>query len=175
MIGRIEIVAGDASWQQAEPLLESAWPPEIVATLPWKDVFWADADWRVLVFDRADALIGHVGIFLRNATWDARPVKVGGIGSVATREDCRRQGVARAAMRHAAHEMQHAHGVDFALLFCEQRLAPIYEGFGWRKFEGDVFVMQPRGHVRFDVTEPYVLDVNLAPRDGVLDLCGLPW
>jgi hypothetical protein len=24
------------------------------------------------------------------------------------------------------------------------------------------------------VTDPYVLDLNLAPRTGVLDLCGLP-
>jgi len=175
MIGRIEIATGDAGWQHAKPLLMAVWPPAVVATLPWKDVVWAHADWRVLAFDRADDIIGHVGLFLRDAIWDARKVKLGGIGGVATREDCRRQGVASAAMRRAAQEMRDTHDRDFALLFCEQRHAPVYEKLGWRKFDGDVFVMQPQGRIRFDVTEPYVLDMNLTPRCGVIDLCGLPW
>lgn len=175
MIGRIEVVTGDVGWRQAEPLLASVWPPEIVATLPWRDVVWAHADWRILVFDAPGELVGHAGIFLRRATWDGRAVNLGGIGGVATREDCRRQGVASAAMRRAAEEMQAVHGVDFALLFCEQPHAPVYEKLGWRKFDGDVFAMQPQGRIRFDVTEPYVLDLNLAPRSGLLDLCGLPW
>jgi GNAT superfamily N-acetyltransferase len=175
MIGRIEIATGDTGWQPAEPLLMAVWPPEVVAALPWKDVVWAHADWRVLVFDQADDIVGHVGIFLRDAMWDARKVKLGGVGSVATREDCRKQGVASAAMRRAAQEMRDTHDRDFALLFCEQRVAPVYEKLGWRKFAGDVFVMQPQGRIRFDVAEPYVLDLNLAPRDGIIDLCGLPW
>jgi len=29
--------------------------------------------------------------------------------------------------------------------------------------------------VRFDIMEPYVLDLALAPRTGTLDLRGLPW
>jgi len=28
--------------------------------------------------------------------------------------------------------------------------------------------------MRFDVTDPYVFDLKIAPRTGVLDLCGLP-
>ncbi|HEY3847085.1 MAG TPA: GNAT family N-acetyltransferase [Acetobacteraceae bacterium] len=175
MIGRTEVVAGDVGWPRAEPLLPAVWSPEVVATLPWKDVVWAHADWRVLIFNSSEELIGHVGIFLRDAMWDARAVKVGGIGGVATREDCRRQGVASTGMRRASREMRDAHGVDFALLFCEQRHAPVYEKLGWQKFEGAVFVMQPQGRVRFGVTEPFILDVNLAPRNGVIDLCGLPW
>ena len=175
MAGSIEIVAGDVGWQWAEPLLMAVWPPEVVATLPWKDVVWAHADWRVLVSNKAGDVIGHVGIFLRNGTWGSRVVKLGGIGGVAVRQDCRRQGVASAAMRRAAQEMQDVHGVDFGSLFCEPRHAPVYEGLGWRKFTGEGFVMQPQGRTRFDVTEPYVLDMNLTPRHGVLDLCGLPW
>ena len=175
MIGRTEVVAGDVGWPRAEPLLAAVWSSEVVATLPSKDVVLAHADWRVLIFDRAGRIIGHVGIFLRDATWDNRAVKVGGIGGVATREDCRRHGVASAAMRLAAEDMQGVHGVDFALLFCEKRPAPVYEKPGWRKFEGDVFAMQPQGRIRFDVAESYVLDMNFEPRGGVIDLCGLPW
>jgi aminoglycoside 2'-N-acetyltransferase I len=85
------------------------------------------------------------------------------------------KGVARAAMRRVVQEIHDAHDVEFGLLFCEPRHAPIYEKLGWRAFEGDVFVSLPRGRVRFHVTDPYVLALKIAPRTGVLDLCGLPW
>jgi aminoglycoside 2'-N-acetyltransferase I len=175
MIGRVAITSGSDGWPRAQPLLQAVWPPEVVATLPWKDVVWAHASRRVLVFNEAGDIIGHVGVFLRDVTWDARPVKIGGIGSVATREDYRRQGVASAAMRAAARYMCDDHSVDFGLLFCEVRHAPVYEQLGWRRFDGEVFAMQPGGRVRFNVTRAYVLDMNLAPRHGMLDLCGLPW
>ena len=38
---------------------------------------------------------------MRNAAFDARPVKIGGIGGVATRIDCRGRGIASEVMREA--------------------------------------------------------------------------
>lgn len=174
MTGRTDIIDGDAGWHLAQPLLETVWPPEMVATLPWCDVTWAHADRRVLVFADAGDLICHVGIFWRHATWDGRPVKVGGIGGVATRPDCRQRGVASAAMRRAEQEVQ-ASALDFAVLFCEPGNAPLYRSLGWQNFAGEVFAEQPAGRTRFDMLQPYMLFFALAPRDGVLDLCGLPW
>ncbi len=51
MIDRIEIKAGDVGWQEAAPLLKAVWPPEIVATRPWRDVVWARPDQRVLEYN----------------------------------------------------------------------------------------------------------------------------
>jgi aminoglycoside 2'-N-acetyltransferase I len=175
MIDHIEIKPGAVGWQQAEPLLKAVWLPEVVAKLPWKDVVWSKPDQRLLAFNRDNEIICHLAIVLREATWDGRAVKIGGIGGVATREDSRRRGVASAVMRRATHEMRETYKADFGLLFCEPRHASLYSSLGWRSFKGDVFVMQPRGHVRFDVTSPYVFDLMIAPRAGVLDLCGLPW
>jgi len=175
MIDRIEIKAGDVGWPEAAPLLQAVWPPEIVATLPWRDVVWAQPDQRVLVFDHANTIIGHAAIVMRDATWNDQVVKIGGIGGVATRGDHRCRGVARAAVAKGIEEIHRAHNADFGLLFCEPRHAPLYQKLGWRAFEGDVLVTQPRGQVRFDVTDPYVFDLKTAPRTGVLDLCGLPW
>jgi predicted acetyltransferase len=174
MINRIEITAGDVGWQEAEPLLKAVWPPEIVATLPWRDVVTAQPDRRVLVFDHANTIIGHVAIVMRNATWDGQAVKIGGIGGVATRDDYRRRGVARAAVAKGIEEIC-ARNADFGLLFCEPRHAPLYQKLGWRAFEGEVIVVQPHGRVRFNVIDPYVFDLKIAPRTGVLDLCGLSW
>jgi hypothetical protein len=79
-------------------------------------------------------------------------------------------------MRQAVSTMRDTHGVDFGLLFCESRHAPLYQQLGWRLFEGEVFVEQPRqGRVRFSVIDPLVFDLKIAPRSGILDLCGLPW
>jgi aminoglycoside 2'-N-acetyltransferase I len=176
MSDRIEIVNGDDGWRLASRLLEAVWPPEVVATLPWKDVVWARADRRVLNIDGHNNVTGHAGIYLRNATFDARPVKIGGVGGVATRLECRRQGIASEVMREAVREMRDTQGVDFGLLFCEPRHAPLYKRLGWHLFEGEVFVEQPRqGRVRFTVTDALVFDLKIAPRAGILDLCGLPW
>jgi aminoglycoside 2'-N-acetyltransferase I len=174
-IGHIEIKAGRAGWHQAAPLLRAVWPADVIATLPWRDVVWAEPDWRVLVFNLADEIVGHAAMVIRDGIWDGRAVKIGGVGGVATREDSRQQGVARAAISKALQDMQNVHRADFALLFCEPRHGPIYEKLGWHPFKGDVFVTEPRGYVRFDVTEPHVFDLEIAPRSGLLDLCGLPW
>ena len=174
-VDHIEIKASDVGGPQAAPLLKAVWPSEVVAKLPWRDVVWANPDQRLLAFNRENEIICHFAIVLRDATWDGRAVKIGGIGGVATREDSRGQGVASTAMRRARHELQETYKADFGLLFCEPRHASLYVTLGWHPFKGDVFVIQPQGRVRFGATDPYVFDLRIAPRAGVLDLCGLPW
>jgi len=175
MIDHVEIRDDDIAREQAASLLRAAWPPEAVAKLPWRGVSWAKPDRRLLAFNRDNELICHVGIVLRDATWDGRSVKIGGIGGVTTREDSRRRGAAGAAMRRATQEIQETYKADFGLLFCEARNAPLYTRLGWRPFKGDVLIMQPCGHVRFDIIDPFVFDLEIGPRTGVLDLCGPPW
>ena len=175
MIDHIEIMEAGSGWPHAAPLLTAVWPAEVVATLPWRDVVWATPDQRLLGFNRHNEVVGHAAIFLRQATWDDRPVTIGGIGSVATREDSRRRGVASTLVRRGLKEVDEIHHADFGLLFCEPRHAPLYARLGWHPFEGCVFVTQPGGRARFAVTDPYVFDLKMAPRAGVLDLCGMPW
>ena len=103
---RIDVEPGDAGWKRAEPLLREVWSPEVVATFPWRHVVWAHADKRILVADEQGIVVCHVGFFLREATWDARPVRIAGIGGVATRADCRGRGLAASAMQRAAEEMK---------------------------------------------------------------------
>jgi aminoglycoside 2'-N-acetyltransferase I len=75
----------------------------------------------------------------------------------------------------AADKFSSVHSVDFALLFCEPRHAPVYQKLGWHAFAGDVFVAPLAGRVHFAVTDPYVLHLRMSPRNGEIDLCGLPW
>ena len=93
----IEVLNGDASWPQAEPLYNAVWPPEVVAKLPWADTVFAHADLRVLVQDEREDVLCHVGVYRREVTWNGRKFRAGGIGGVITREESRRRGYASAA------------------------------------------------------------------------------
>ena len=98
----IDVLNGDASWPRAEPLMDAVWPDHVMEKLAWKDVTWAHADLRVLIDAPEEAaksgLACHVGIYFRDATWNGRKVHIGGIGGVATREDCRGRGLAGIAL-----------------------------------------------------------------------------
>lgn len=170
----IEIRSGDASWDVARPLLSDVWSRQTLEMLPWGDVVFAHADLRVLV-ETSDHLACHVGIYWRNATWNGQKMRIGGIGGVATREDCRRRGYASIALDAAIQTLRDERATDFALLFCEPRLAPFYEARRWRAFKGDILAEQHGRTARFDALAPYVFDLKRAPREGVIDLCGLPW
>src|SRR3954464_13822733 len=94
----IEILSGNASWPAVEPLYHAVWPPEVVARLPWASTTFAHAELRVLVEDETAGLVCHVGIYRRQATWNGRAVRIGGIGGVMTHEAFRRRGLASVAL-----------------------------------------------------------------------------
>ena len=152
-------------------------PPGImvIARRPTFDGFAARYERRILVWNEAGELIGHVGLHCRNGIWDGRQVCIGGVGGVMTRRDSRRPGVATAAMRKAESEMSSETRADFGLLFCEPHNFEFYRRLGWRAFDGEVMVEQPGGRIRFDVIAPFVFDLTASPRTGVIDLMGLFW
>src|SRR5215475_3446073 len=171
----IDILNGDASWPIAEPLLNAVWPQDVIEKRPWGHIQWAHADLRVLIEAPSGGLACHVGIYFRTITWNGRKIHVGGIGGVSTREDCRGRGYATLAIDAAIHTMRANEAVRFAILFCESHNFAFYEGRNWHRFTGEVYAEQPEGRIRFDHMTPFVFDIARAPRQGTIDLCGLPW
>jgi aminoglycoside 2'-N-acetyltransferase I len=171
----IDVLNGDASWPMAQPLLEAVWPPDARATLAWGHIKWAHADLRVLIEAPEGGLACHAGIYFRTIICDGRKFNVGGIGGIATRDDCRGRGYASIALDAAIQTMRHHDAVRFALLFCEPRNLAFYQARGWHPFDGEIHAEQPQGRIRFDVLAPFVFDIARAPRQGIIDLCGLPW
>ena len=171
----IDVLNADAAWKLAAPLYEAVWPPHVLAALPWGDVLFAHADLRVLLSNEADEVVCHVGIYRRAVTWNGRKLHVGGIGGVSTRQDCRRRGYATLAIEAAIHTIRANEAVRFAILFCEPHNFAFYQARNWHPFTGEVFVEQPEGRIRFDHMAPFVFDIGRAPRQGTIDLCGLPW
>ncbi|MEH2481853.1 aminoglycoside 2'-N-acetyltransferase I [Nitrobacteraceae bacterium AZCC 2146] len=170
----IEILTGDASWPAVKPLFTAVWPPEVVEKLSWGHVVFANAELRVLV--EADGqLVCHVGIYRREATWNGRKVRVGGIGGVATHPDFRRRGFASVALNAALQTLKDERATDFALLFCEPHNVDFYTSRGWKPFTGEIFAEQSGERMRFDAMLPFVFYLKRAPHEGEIDLCGLPW
>jgi aminoglycoside 2'-N-acetyltransferase I len=169
----IDIRGGDEGWPLAETLDRACYPPEVMATIVWRDVTWAHADKRIFV--RLDGkAVCHAGLYFRNAKDGERDVRVCGAGGVMTLKRARKQGCASAAMKTAAKIMKED-DCDFGLLFCEPHNVAFYEGLGWRIFSGNVYCEQPQGRIPFDIMHIMVLPVVEAPRSQTIDLCGLPW
>jgi predicted acetyltransferase len=171
----IDILNGDESWPMVEPLFNAVWPPDAAEKPPWAGFTFAYPELRVLVQAEPDGVVCHVGIQRRDATWNGRKVRIGGIGGVATREAFRRRGLASLALDAALQTLKDEGSADFALLFCEPHHAAFYTDRGWKPFEGDIWAEQPGGRVRFDVTAPYVYSLKRTLLKGTIDLCGLPW
>jgi predicted N-acetyltransferase YhbS len=85
-------------------------------------------DENVLVAEEAGELVSCVQVFPRPVNLLGRAVPMGGIGSVFTRAERRRAGLARRLLELALERM-HARGILVSLLFGDER---IYSVLGWR-------------------------------------------
>ena len=137
---------------------------------------WAKDDWSVLV-RLDDQIVCHVGIVERVGRVNGQPVRLGGVGGVATRVEYRKRGLAQAAMERAAEFMRDELGVEFGLLVCSQPKIAYYSKLGWRCVPGPLMFDQPKGQVTFgDQTKIMILPcTNRDWPQGAIDLCGLPW
>ena len=171
----IDILNGKASWPKAEPLLNAVWPHEAVRNCTWQGISAADADLRVLVEDELEGIVCHIGIYLREGTWNGRRIQIGGIGAVATREDRRCQGYASIALNAAIQTLKDEGATDLALLFCRPPVAPFYAARGWRPFDGEILAEQSGKRGRFDAIAAHIFPIRRTLLKGTVDLCGLPW
>ena len=176
---KIEFVESDAltdrKIESVQKLRGAVYPPEVLATLPWRHFTWSSMQWSILLWDENE-LAAKASLLVRDIFHNDIPKRIGGIGGVMTHPARQGQGLASQAMGEAAKRFEEDLLVDYALLFCRPHLVPFYGRLGWRTFEGQVFVEQPQGKVEFTANGAMVLDVHeQAPLEGVLDLNGLPW
>jgi ribosomal protein S18 acetylase RimI-like enzyme len=152
----------------------NGWVAQVFAGSDDQDMQWSTDDWHVTV--RVDGqVVSRVGIVERMGAVNGTPVKLGGIGGVATRPEFRRCGYAEAALRTAAEFMRAQLRVEFGLLICGDKMIHYYGKLGWQIVPGPMQFDQPQGKVTFTDT---VMILPCNARDwppGVIDLCGPPW
>lgn len=153
----------------------AVYPPDQAADWPGRRLEWARPEWCVRV-QAGGTLVSYVGIWVRDAALDGRPVRVGGIGGVKTHPAFRGRGLATLGMERAARFLAGSPDVAFALLVCEPRLVPYYGRRGWREFSGRLVVRQHGAAADFTFNRVMTLAIRRpAPAAGTLDLMGPPW
>jgi len=169
---RIEVkAAGELSLEeglQLETLSAEAFPPGST------DLMWSTGELHVLVWEGHE-IASHVEILERTVSVGSRPMRLGGIGGVATRSSWRKRGLAEAAMRAAQAYLRDTLKVEFALLVCGVALIPYYERLGWKRVEVPMWIEQPAGRVKF---KGPIMILPVCRQDwpeGEIDLKGKPW
>jgi GNAT superfamily N-acetyltransferase len=136
---------------------------------------WAEPDWRVLVW-QSEQLVSHVDITERTAWVGERPIRLGGIGGVATLPAWRKEGLATAALLQAAAFLYHSLQAEFGLLMCDPAMVPFYQRLGWATIHNPLTFEQPGGTIHMDGGAIMILPCRSQTwPPGPIDLCGPPW
>jgi aminoglycoside 2'-N-acetyltransferase I len=141
---------------------------------PFSHMSYAKTDWNVLVF-LGDVLASNVDIVERTVTVGGLPLRLGGIGGVATLPEYRGRGLASRAMSAAVKSMKDELGFEYGLLITGSRRQTFYEGMGWQVISEPVYFDQPSGKIK---NEGITMSLAMAGKSwppGVVDFCGLPW
>jgi RimJ/RimL family protein N-acetyltransferase len=174
----LDLVAdlSDADRERVRLLSIAVYPPEQFADRPDRSVEWSTPEWCVRVRDEEDILVSYVGVYVREAECDGRPVRVAGIGNVKTHPGARGRGLAGLGIRRAIEFFCEQTGIAFALLMCDPRLLGYYARLGWREFRGRLLVRQCGSACEFTLNRVMTHGVHSeGPTVGVIDLRGPPW
>lgn len=159
-----------------QTLSAAVYPSEEAAAWPGRSIEWAAPEWSAVVWGDQDEALSHASIVVRDAEWNGRAVRVGGIGGVKTHPAARGRGYATTAIRRTIEFLRDDENVDFALLVCEPNLIAFYERSGWRRFVGDLLVTQRGVTAPFTFNVPMTYPLRLGGElDGTIDLLGPPW
>jgi aminoglycoside 2'-N-acetyltransferase I len=135
---------------------------------------WRPTEKHVLIVEGGQTAC-HVGLLKQLVEVNGEGVYVAGLGGVLTRAGCRGRGYAQKAMQTAETFARSEMGVKFIVLFCRPALESWYEGLGWRKIPGQVWVQQERE----DVLLPIAAMVRCLENDpwpqGEVRLGSSPW
>lgn len=166
----------DADREDLRALSAAVYPPRETTEWAGRNLEWAAAEWCVRVRGENGVPVSYVGISVRDAQHDGRPVRIGGIGGVKTHPAARRQGLASRGMERAMAFFHAQPGLAFALLVCRPELIAHYERQGWVAFAGRLLVCQHGATVEFTFNRVMTRAVVTgAPERGLIDLLGPPW
>lgn len=166
----------DADREEVRLLTLAVYPPEQFAYWPGRQVEWSTPEWCVRVRSEEGVFLSYVGVYVREAECDGRPVRVGGVGNVKTHPDARGRGCAALGIRQAVAFFREQAGVAFALLVCEPHLLGYYARLGWREFGGRLQVRQHGAPSEFTLNRVMTYGIGSpGPAVGNIDLCGPPW
>jgi nodulation protein A len=139
-----------------------------------RELRWTENDWSLLLRTENE-IVCHVGVVDRTITVGGQPLRVGGVGAVATAPAWQRRGCARQLMQAAAAFMREELYMPAGLLICGGSRVPYYGRLGWQTVPGPLLIDQPQGKVEMLTNIMVLLFGETAWPAGTIDLCSLPW
>ncbi len=130
---------------------------------------------RFLLYAGADEPVSHAAVLRHHARANGSAVLIGGIGGVVTVPEAQRRGYAAMVVRHAINVLRDRWAVDFALLFCVDRMVDYYQRLGFREVRCEVLIDQPAGKAPCPF---HVMTLPFNPQVEVIDSLSLgsaPW
>jgi GNAT superfamily N-acetyltransferase len=135
---------------------------------------WAQPAIHVLAY-AAGKLACHAGILGREILVGGNKIHIAGVTDVATEGSLRRKGFARSVLKAMENYLKTEGVCMFALLFCDARLLPLYQGCGYRRITAPLFIHSEGRRFQIDdVKLALPLTADEWPQ-GEIDLLGLPW
>lgn len=139
-----------------------------------EDILWSEVNWYILVKVQ-EVIRSQLGIIERTGLVNGKPIRLGGIGGVATTPAWQRRGLSSQAMVKAQKYIKDTLRVDFGLLICGDHRVSFYQKFGWQVVEGPLFFDQPDGRRKNDGVTMILPCSEANWSEGEIDLCGLPF
>jgi predicted acetyltransferase len=135
---------------------------------------WASPDWAVMVWEDED-MVSNVHIIERTVLVDNHPVRVGGIGNIATKVEWRKRGYATSAFKVAMDYLRDPLKVDFGLMIATENMIMHYVKFGWKLVAQSILIDQPQGKRSFSIPVLILPVYGKEWPQGEINVCGLPW
>jgi aminoglycoside 2'-N-acetyltransferase I len=112
-----------------------------------------DSDWEhglggmhALVWDDDGRLAGHASVIQRRLLYGGRALRAGYVEGVGVSARARGRGYGGALMEALERVIRGAY--DLGALGATDEGIPLYEGRGWRRWDGPLFALTPAGRVR---------------------------
>jgi len=156
--------------------LVAAYAPRFSAIFSLYDFWGGPAEARVILRDDRGAIAAHLGFSLRTIAVGEAPVRVAGVGAVATAPTQRGRGAGRAIFAALARHLA-ATDAAFALLECRDAVVPFYARCGFGRSVRTVTAVDPETGLT-DVSTSNLMTMPLAGvpfPPGDVDLRGMRW
>lgn len=169
----------DADHSAIKRLLITAFPhnAEIFAA----SSYWgARPEYRLWLEDDDGTMVAHLDFERRVIRVGGREVLVAGVGEVATYPEWQRKGLGRRLMLELRAILSTEIPVPFAFLNCLEAVAGFYTRVGWHRMsqttrERDRVTGMWTEHTVPSMVLPATAPIEAWPKQGLIDLCGLPW
>ena len=134
-------------WREVDRVSEAAYADET------GDYTWSDEhDW-VVMGSLNGQIVSCLIIIERTGRVGEAPVRLGGVGGVATHPDAQRKGYAAQVMLATGDFLRDRLGVEFGLLVCSRSVADYYARLGWQTVKGPLLADQPDGKTQLDLID----------------------